>query len=130
MFNKIEVTFDLEEPSPAGAISLGDGTYRILVNKKIYDSLPKAAQDFISFHELGHIYLGHTDMDPKLKNRYEVELEADVFAAFMYKKLGLSEKELENFILFIEEMTDTNPPGKLRAELIRKIIFNKLKITQ
>lgn len=123
MFNSIEVSYDLDQPSPAGAMSLGNGKYKFLINKSIFDTLTLSAQTFISFHELGHIYLGHTDMDPALKNRYEIELEADAFASFLYNKFGEQDKDFEDFLLLIEGMDKTTPPGPVRVQLIKKLLI-------
>lgn len=122
MFNSIETSFDLELPNPAAALYLGNGKYKISINKNIFFKLSEAAQNFIGFHELGHIYLGHTEMEPHLKNRFELELEADTFAAFLVLKFGKMDQELFDFISFIESMTNTTPPGNVRAKLIREIL--------
>ncbi len=123
MFEFITVTYDLKLPNPAAAFFLGNGHYQIAINKNIFNTLTKVAQDFIGFHELGHIYLGHTEMDPSKKNRYEVELEADTFAAFMYLKFGQKNQDIVDFIDLIETMKDTTPSGEIRAKVIRNIIF-------
>lgn len=122
MFESIEFTFDLTKPNPAAASFLGNGKYRVSINKDIFYTLTLAAQDLIGFHEMGHIYLGHTEMDPKLKNRYEVELEADAFAAFMYLRFGEQNKDFFDFINLIESQKETTPPGDVRAKLIKEII--------
>lgn len=125
LFNSIEFTFDLQLPNPAAAFFLGNGKYRVSINKSIFESLTKAAQNLIGFHELGHIYLGHTEMEPTVKNRYELELEADVFASFLYRRFGQKNIELENFLILIEKTKETVPPGDVRAKIIRKIIFTQ-----
>ena len=124
LFKSIEFTSDLTLPNPAAAFFLGNSQFRISINRSIFDTLSKEAQNLIGFHELGHIYLGHTEMDPRLKNRYEIELEADVFAAFLYKRFGQKNREFENFINFIEKQKETTPPGNVRAKIFRKIIFS------
>lgn len=123
MFDSIETTFDLTLPNPAAAFFLGNGKYNISINKSIFYTLTSAAQNFIGFHELGHIYLGHTEMDPSLKNRYELELEADTFAAFLYMKFGEKNQDFYDFINIIEAKKQTTPPGDVRAKLIRKIVI-------
>jgi len=123
MFNDVEVTFDLDLPNPAAAFFIGNGKYKISINQNIFSTLSKAAQNFVGFHELGHIYLEHTEMDPKLKNRYEIELEADAFASYLFLRFGEKNQDLTDFIQLIESKTSTTPPGDVRAQLIRKIIL-------
>lgn len=125
LFNQVEVVFDLNLPNPAAAFFLGPGEYKISINGAIFNTLTKSAQNFIGFHELGHIHLGHTELDPKNKNRYELELEADAFAAFLYKRYGKLDKDFDDFLLIIDSQKKTVPPGDVRAKAIRSIVDQK-----
>lgn len=121
LFDFIQIDYDDTFPGPAVARKSGN-VYVITYNRKILATLSESAQILISYHELGHIRLGHSDMDPKLKDRATVEFEADSFAAFLYKRLHAVDKDLLSFIDFISTQKQTTPPGDERAELFRQIL--------
>ncbi len=122
LFNHVIVDHTLTYPAPAGAFFIGNGQYRISINDSIFNTVSVAGQLFIQYHELGHIYLGHTEMDPAIKNHFEIELEADYFGAFLYRRFERANEEIRAFLDFIA-LRPTNPPGELRASIIKSIIF-------
>lgn len=121
LFDLILIDYDDTFPGPAVTRKSGN-IYVITYNRKILATLSESAQLFISYHELGHIRLGHSDMDPKLKDRATVEFEADSFAAFLYKRLHAVDKDLLSFIEFISTQRQTTPPGDERAGLLLQIL--------
>jgi len=127
LFNNIETDFNLTLPNPAAAFKISEGQYLISINKSIFGSLSEAAQNFIGFHELGHIYLRHSDIPSEIKNRYEVELEADIFAAYAYIKFAVIDQRIFDFIDTIASKKGTNPPGEKRAQHILNILKIKQK---
>lgn len=122
LFDHIQISYDESAPGPAVSRKV-EGGYEITYNPKILAQLSVAAQTLISYHELGHIVLGHSDMDPKVKDRAKVEFEADAFAAFLYKRLHAIDTDLLAFINFIATQDKTTPPGNERADLFRKLLL-------
>ena len=125
LFDHIKINYDENSPGPAISRKIKNA-YEITFNPKILSTLSESAKTLISYHELGHILLGHSDMDPKLKNRVEVEFEADSFAAFLFKRLHTVNAEILSFIDFIDTQTTTTPPGNERAVLFRKILIDAI----
>lgn len=126
MFDKIQVRFDIDLEGVAASRAENDGTYTIAFVPRNFNILKKSAQNFIGFHELGHIYLGHTKLDDDTRMNPEIELEADAFAAFLYMRLAAPVDQ--DIIDFIKDLTtqDTMPSGADRAAIIAPILNIKL----
>jgi hypothetical protein len=109
-------------PGPASASRTGEDTFLIEYNPPFFRTLSGAGQAFILFHELGHIHLGHVNTPyPGADGARQFELEADAFATFLYKRLGLGlTEEFFDFVKVIERRPATIPSGAERAALIRK----------
>jgi hypothetical protein len=121
LFDGIQIDYNSELDGPAVSRK-SENIYEITYNPDLLKEFPKSAGTLIGYHELGHILLGHSDMDPKLKDRATVEFEADAFAAFLYRRLNLVDKDLLSFLDFTASQTQTTPPGNERADLFRKIL--------
>ncbi len=110
-------------PSPAGSYRLHDGTFLIEFNPTIFNTLSEAGRNFITYHELGHIRIGHVSLPfPGADAAKELEFEADAFAMFIYKNLNGIDDGLLEFLNFIEARTGTVPTGPARAALCRSLI--------
>lgn len=123
MFADVAIRDNAELPVPAGAFKLPDGSYLIQINPNIMNTLSEAGRNFILYHELAHIRLGHVNMPwPGFEAGQEYELEADVYATLLYKHLHGVDQGFLDFLAFIATMTDTQPSGPDRARLCESVL--------
>lgn len=108
---------------PAVSYMVGPGSFLVEYNPKIFLTLNRPGKDFVMFHELGHIRLGHVASPyPGPLAAKEFELEADAFAAFAFRKFkGGKKADLADFFKVIKAM-DTTPTGDERVDLCEAIL--------
>lgn len=123
LLDGVELKVNSKLPGPAWARITSAKTFVIEYNPDIYMSLNRSGRDFIMFHELGHIRLGHAALPyPGAEGAREYELEADTFATYAWRRFqqGTNE-ELKEFFDLIKEMP-TTPSGKERVELCEVLL--------
>ena len=99
-FKDIPEIVNLRMRGPARTILTPDGPV-IVVNPEIFSKFPDVAQSFVYYHELGHVYLKHIEMPyPGPEAALYFEVEADIFASFMYKKFK-SEKLIQDVLSWL-----------------------------
>lgn len=123
------VTFKENEsiPGPAWARRELAGPV-IEFNPKIMATIPVSGQNIIFFHELAHIRLGHINKPYSKLSRdqkSEIEFEADIFAAYIFKKFEIVDESLLKFLDHMSGMTATVPSGLERAGIFREILLNQ-----
>lgn len=121
MFKSVSFMHTLPLETPAASRHSGEKEFVIGINHKYFDLLSPAAQNLVIFHELGHIFLGHTELSEQDFDAHEVELEADYFSAFMFKRFEVTNQDFWNFINEIS-LQHTSPPGSKRAHIFTSII--------
>jgi hypothetical protein len=109
---------------PAGSYQLGPNSFLIQYNPVFFGGLADSAKNFVLFHELGHIRLGHVALPfPGPDAAVELEFEADAFAAMIYMKIqGPPDAGLREFFQRLEERTESHPPGPERLRLIERFL--------
>jgi hypothetical protein len=124
MFGAMSVLEDRNFPGPAASQKINQNSFMMKINPTIMETLSTPAQQFIKYHEAGHFYLGHLDSPyiDSVAYRTQIELEADAFAAFFYKRNNHLSQDFFRFIYVIRTKTQTVPPGPMRASLIEAII--------
>jgi hypothetical protein len=123
LFTNVEIASDPNFAGPAYSKKINSG-YVIAFNHIILRNFSDSVTNLIGFHELGHIYLGHCDnyQFDSVDLNAEHELEADYFAAFMYKRFEKVDEGLLKFIELTAAQTQTNPAGNVRAQIFRSIL--------
>jgi hypothetical protein len=109
---------------PAGSYQLGPDSFLIQYNPNLFNGFSQSARDFILFHEMGHVRLGHAAKPyPGPEAARELEFEADAFATFIYLKIkGQPDDDLLNFFKMLQARAQSNPPGPERIQLIEKAL--------
>lgn len=124
-FDKIFMSeTDENFPGPAASMKFGAGFYMMKINPKIMNTISPAGQKIVYYHEVGHYFLGHLDR-PYLNNKeYQrtIELEADLFAALIYKKREVVNEEVFKFIDFMRGR-NTWPMGAERAAVYESVLL-------
>jgi len=120
MFTNVAMRNNDQLPMPAASYKLDDGSFLIEFNSTIMNTLTEAGRQFITYHELAHIRLGHVNMPwPGPEAAADYELEADAYATLLYRHLLGEDQALRDFIAFLEGRTHTVPSGPERARTCR-----------
>ncbi len=113
-------------PGPAAVKKFGARLYVLKTNPKIMNTISPVGQKIVYYHEVGHYYLGHLEVPYQDNKEYQrtIELEADLFAAIVFKKREVIDQEVLKFIDFMRNMNSW-PTGKERAAIYEEIFFQK-----
>lgn len=119
----LEVKTNDRLPGPAWSYAISPTSFVIEYNPAYFLPFNRSGRDFIMFHELGHIRLGHVLLAyPGPEAAREYELEADVFGTYAWEKFQRgTREELEQFFAFIEDKP-TIPPGAERVQLCKSLM--------
>lgn len=124
LFESVDVVGNSDLKMPAAASQIEPARFLIQYSPIIFESLTFAGREFILFHELGHIRLGHVaHAYPGAEAAKELELEADAFATLLFVQRH-SEKidELRDFLTFMRARDWTVPSGPERADLCDSLL--------
>lgn len=123
MTENVKFQENSEIPGPAWSAELSDGSFLIEYNDALLRSFAPSVKKLILYHELGHVRLKHhalLKINPQLAE--DLELEADSFAAFAFRKANSVDRGLLDFFEFMSTQIETIPSGPVRVKLFRSLL--------